>query len=168
MSMFTSSSVMLEYSSPSGMGPSGAGGEEAAPLNGLPLPVPLDEADASWGVSFEHMVPSTFEAPEYALQKKRGEATLQHHLRRELFTSNCTASESDGHVASASAAGSRQQAADIFRTHDQTRPRKKVGRQPAQPTCRQRLVHSRGMKQQLTLLPGRITTSNAKVGGVGT
>ena len=102
MSMFTSSSVMLEYSYPSGMGPSGAGGEEAAPLNGLPLPVPLDEADASWGVSFEHMVPSTFEAPEYALRKKRGEATLQHHLRRELFTSNCTASESDGHVASAS------------------------------------------------------------------
>lgn len=65
----------MEYSSPSGIGPSAAGGAEAAPLNALPSPLPLalDEADAdtggeedaSWGVSFEHMVPEAFEAPEH-------------------------------------------------------------------------------------------------------
>lgn len=46
-SVLTSSSVMLEYSSPSGIGPRAGGGAETAPLNGLPLP--LQDADVDTG-----------------------------------------------------------------------------------------------------------------------
>lgn len=57
---------MLEYSSPSGIGPSAGGGDALAPLNAL-LALLQDadadtggdeDEDASCGVSLAHMVPS--------------------------------------------------------------------------------------------------------------
>lgn len=60
---------MLEYSSPSGIGPRAGGGAETAPLKALLLPAQDADIDtdgdgeASWGVSLAHMVLVPFEAP---------------------------------------------------------------------------------------------------------
>lgn len=84
--VFTSSSVMEEYSSPSGIGPSEGGAEATTPLdNAFPV---LHEADAdtggdeeaSCGVSLEHMVlPLPLAAPgvdtKPTAQDKRTENT---------------------------------------------------------------------------------------------